>query len=148
MCKQAGKIAKTQIVFKIGGLTEESFAYAQQEIKVVLVSSAHYGVVKVIQQNPGDTYLFYIQRLIHASVLSLGFQSSRILSNNLLLNSSTQSQLALQILIFGSGLGLGLAVVELVDDSLDINSLGCLMLMFAGSGQAGLGFYLSKPDLS
>ncbi|KAI8461975.1 hypothetical protein BY996DRAFT_6408250 [Phakopsora pachyrhizi] len=102
MCKQAGKIAKTQIVFKIGGLTEENFAYAQQEIKVVLVSSAHYGVVK----------------------------------------------LALQILIFGSGLGLGLAVVELVDDSLDINSLGCLMLMFAGSGQAGLEFYLSKPDLS
>ncbi|KAI8444283.1 hypothetical protein BY996DRAFT_6426108 [Phakopsora pachyrhizi] len=88
MCKQAGKIAKTQIVFKIGGLTEENFADAQQEIKVVLVSSAHYGVVK----------------------------------------------LALQILIFGSGLGLGLAVVELVDDSLDINSLGCLMLMFAGSG--------------
>ncbi|KAI8451237.1 hypothetical protein BY996DRAFT_6416575 [Phakopsora pachyrhizi] len=71
MCKQAGKIAKTQIVFKIGGLTEENFAYAQQEIKVALVSSAHYGVVK----------------------------------------------LALQILIFSSGLGLGLAVVELVDDS-------------------------------
>ncbi|KAI8459930.1 hypothetical protein BY996DRAFT_6409760 [Phakopsora pachyrhizi] len=66
MCKQAGKIAKTQIMFKIGGLREENFAYAQQEIKVVLVSSAHYGVVK----------------------------------------------LALQILIFGSGLGLGLAVVE------------------------------------
>ncbi|KAI8453506.1 hypothetical protein BY996DRAFT_6414586 [Phakopsora pachyrhizi] len=71
MCKQAGKIAKTQIVFKIGGLTEENFAYAQQETQVVLVSSAHYGVVK----------------------------------------------LALPLLIFGSGLGLGLAVVELVDDS-------------------------------
>ncbi|CAH7668807.1 hypothetical protein PPACK8108_LOCUS3363 [Phakopsora pachyrhizi] len=105
MCKQAGKISKTQIVFKIDGLTEENFAYAQQEIQVV------------IQQNPGDTYLFYIQRLTHASVLSLGFQSSHILSNNLLLNSSTQSQLALKLLIFGSGLGLGLAVVELVDDS-------------------------------
>ncbi|CAH7682961.1 hypothetical protein PPACK8108_LOCUS16149 [Phakopsora pachyrhizi] len=47
MCKQLGKIDKTKIVFKIGGLTEENFAYAQQEIKVVLVSSAHYGVVKL-----------------------------------------------------------------------------------------------------
>ncbi|KAI8449903.1 hypothetical protein BY996DRAFT_6417928 [Phakopsora pachyrhizi] len=51
------------------------------------------------------------------SVLSLGFQSSHILSKILLLNSSTQSQMALQILIFGSGLGLELAVVELGDSN-------------------------------
>jgi hypothetical protein len=32
---ELAKIAKTQIVFKIGGLTEENFAYAQQEIQAV-----------------------------------------------------------------------------------------------------------------
>ncbi|CAH7667572.1 exoribonuclease [Phakopsora pachyrhizi] len=84
---ELAKIAKTQIVFKIGGLTEENFAYAQQEIQAV------------VRQNPGDTDLFYIQRLIHASVSALGFQSNHILSNNLLLNSPTQSQLALRLLI-------------------------------------------------
>lgn len=83
---ELAKIAKTQIVFKIGGLTEENFAYAQQEIQAV------------VRQNPGDTDLFYIQRLIHASVSALGFQSNHLLNNNLLLNSPTQSQLALRLL--------------------------------------------------
>ncbi|KAH9811088.1 CCR4-Not complex component, Not1-domain-containing protein [Melampsora americana] len=80
------KIAKTQIVFKIGGLTEENFAYAQQEIQAV------------VRQNPGDTDLFYIQRLIHASISALGFQSSHNLSSGLILNSPSQSQLALRLL--------------------------------------------------
>ncbi|MBW0484102.1 hypothetical protein O181_023817 [Austropuccinia psidii MF-1] len=83
---ELAKIAKTQIVFKIGGLTEENFAYAQQEIQAV------------VRQNPGDTDLFYIQRLIHASVSALGFQSSHLINNNLLLNSPTQSHLALRLL--------------------------------------------------
>ncbi|PLW46889.1 hypothetical protein PCANC_06582 [Puccinia coronata f. sp. avenae] len=52
----------------------------------------------VVCQNPGDTDLFYIQCLIHASVSALGFQSNHLLSNNLLLNSPTQSQLALRLL--------------------------------------------------
>ncbi|KAG0146562.1 hypothetical protein CROQUDRAFT_657201 [Cronartium quercuum f. sp. fusiforme G11] len=83
---ELAKIAKTQIVFKIGGLTEENFAYAQQEIQAV------------VRQNPGDTDLFYIQRLIHASISALGFQSSHNLSSGLILNSNSQSQLALRLL--------------------------------------------------
>ncbi|KNF05530.1 hypothetical protein PSTG_01342 [Puccinia striiformis f. sp. tritici PST-78] len=55
----------------------------------------------VVRQNPGDTDLFYIQRLIYASVSALGFQSNHLLNNNLLLNSPTQSQLALRLLTSG-----------------------------------------------
>ncbi|KAI7939847.1 hypothetical protein MJO29_014583 [Puccinia striiformis f. sp. tritici] len=56
---------------------------------------------QVVRQNPGDTDLFYIQRLIYASVSALGFQSNHLLNNNLLLNSPTQSQLALRLLTSG-----------------------------------------------
>ncbi|KAI7933017.1 hypothetical protein MJO29_017070, partial [Puccinia striiformis f. sp. tritici] len=57
--------------------------------------------MQVVRQNPGDTDLFYIQRLIYASVSALGFQSNHLLNNNLLLNSPTQSQLALRLLTSG-----------------------------------------------
>jgi hypothetical protein len=47
---ELAKIAKTQIVFKIGGLTEENFAYAQQEIQAVSASDLACFLVQQQQQ--------------------------------------------------------------------------------------------------
>ncbi|PLW52836.1 hypothetical protein PCANC_08902 [Puccinia coronata f. sp. avenae] len=52
----------------------------------------------IVRQISVDNNVFCIERLIHASVSALGFQSNRWLINDLPINSPTQSQLALQLL--------------------------------------------------
>lgn len=106
--QELAKIARTQIAFKIGGLTEQNFDYAQQEIQAVrtpsppfLRASSLTRQNQLVRQSPPDTDLFLLSRLLSASLTALGFPTSSSSTSLSLTPSSTspaQSALALRLL--------------------------------------------------